>query len=74
MKFNKEFEFDILLGTDILPKMNIGLTGVAFKIDGEHSHSDTTANDNLILDNINIDRENKHEPVLESVDGAHCNT
>ncbi|EIE89635.1 hypothetical protein RO3G_14346 [Rhizopus delemar RA 99-880] len=62
MKFNKEFEFDILLGTDILPKMNIGLTGVAFKLDGEHSHSDTTANDNLILDNINIDRENKHEP------------
>ncbi|KAG1094667.1 hypothetical protein G6F40_012487 [Rhizopus arrhizus] len=29
MKFKNEFEFDILLGTDILPKMNIGLTGPA---------------------------------------------
>ena len=62
MKFNEGFEFDILLGTDILPKMNIGLTGVAFKIEGDHSHSDTTANDQMIYENINIDIKNEHEP------------
>jgi hypothetical protein len=62
MKVNEGFEFDILLGTDILPKMNISLTGVAFKIEGDHLHSDTTANDQIIHENINIDLKNEHEP------------
>ena len=62
MKFNKGFGFDLLLGTDILSKMNIGLTGVAYKIEGEFSHSDTVENDDLIFENINIDRTCKHVP------------
>ena len=32
-EFNDSMEFDVLLGTDILPKMNISLTGVAVKWD-----------------------------------------
>lgn len=58
MKFNDGFDFDILLGTDILPKMNIGLTGVAYKPEGVTSHSDVEAS----FENINFDHTNEHEP------------
>jgi hypothetical protein len=56
MKFNSGFDFDVLLGTDILPKMNIGLTGAAFRFSSEHSHSDTATDEIQILENINIDQ------------------
>ncbi|KAG1028317.1 hypothetical protein G6F43_014053 [Rhizopus delemar] len=62
MKFNTGFDFDVLLGTDILPKMNIGLTGVAFRLSSEHSHSDTATDEIQILENINIDQVNEFEP------------
>jgi hypothetical protein len=62
MNFNDGFEFDILLGTDILPKMNIGLTGVAFRIKDDHAHSDAALSDEAIFENLNIERERKHEP------------
>jgi hypothetical protein len=62
MNFNQGFEFDILLGTDILPKMNIGLTGVAFRIKDDHAHSDAALSDKAIFDNLNIESEKKHEP------------
>ncbi|KAG0733321.1 hypothetical protein G6F23_013462 [Rhizopus arrhizus] len=62
MKFNSGFDFDVLLGTDILPKMNIGLTGVAFRFSSEHSHSDTATDEIQILENINIDQVNEFEP------------
>ncbi|EIE87751.1 hypothetical protein RO3G_12462 [Rhizopus delemar RA 99-880] len=62
MKFNTGFDFDVLLGTDILPKMNIGLTGVAFRLSSEHSRSDTVTDEIQILENINIDQVNEFEP------------
>lgn len=62
MKFNNGFEFDVLLGTDILPKMNIGLTGVAFRIEGEHTHSDSNTSDNLLFENLNLDTASDLEP------------
>lgn len=59
VKFEKDLDFDILLGIDVLPKMNIGLTGVAFRIDSEHQHSDATAHDEKMFENINLDFEGK---------------
>ena len=59
VKFEKDLDFDILLGIDVLPKMNIGLTGVAFRIDSEHQHSDATVNDEKMFENINLDFEGK---------------
>ena len=62
IEFNEEFDFDVLLGTDILPKINIGLTGVAYNVGMEHIHSDTMAVDRPCFENINTDHENKLEP------------
>lgn len=55
--FNDDHEFDILLGKDILRKMNIGLTGVAYKLEGN-----THFNDKAIFENVNFDHTNEHEP------------
>ena len=60
--FNDDFKFDVLLGTDILPKMNIGLTGVAYSLRSEHTHSDAAVKDDMIFENINIDQANNLEP------------
>jgi len=60
--FNDDFKFDVLLGTDILPKMNIGLTGVAYSLGSEHTHSDAAVKDDMIFENINIDQANNLEP------------
>lgn len=62
MNFNEGFEFDILLGTDILPKLNIGLTGVAFRIKDDHAHSDAALSNEAIYENLNIEHQKKHEP------------
>ncbi|CAO3688748.1 unnamed protein product [Rhizopus stolonifer] len=62
MGFNENFEFDILLGSDILPKMNIGITGFAYSFEGDHTHSDNTIDPNVIFESLNIDKENKFEP------------
>lgn len=59
VKFEKDLDFDILLGIDVLPKMNIGLTGVAFRIDSEHQHSDAMVHDEKIFENINLNFEGK---------------
>ncbi|CEP13742.1 hypothetical protein [Parasitella parasitica] len=59
IKFEHDLDFDVLLGVDVLPKMNIGLTGVAFRIDGEHVHSDAAVNDEEMFKNINLDFEGK---------------
>ena len=37
--FNEHMDFDVLLGTDILSKMNIGLTGVAFHWNRDNIYS-----------------------------------
>ncbi|KAK4509772.1 uncharacterized protein ATC70_007074 [Mucor velutinosus] len=58
--FEQGLDFDVLLGVDVLPKMNIGLTGVAFRIDSEHQHSDATEHNERMFENINLDFEGKH--------------
>jgi hypothetical protein len=62
LEFNNEFKFDILLGRDILPKLNIGLTGVAFRFENDYTHSDNTIDSDMIYKNLNIDTEQKFEP------------
>lgn len=62
LEFNDEFNFDILLGRDILPKLNIGLTGVAFRFENDFTHSDNTIDSDMIYKNLNIDTERKFEP------------
>ncbi|CEP10697.1 hypothetical protein [Parasitella parasitica] len=59
IEFNDELstEFDVLLGIDILPKMNIYLQGVAFKFpDSERD------NELKQFQDINHDKENKFDP------------
>jgi hypothetical protein len=70
LDFHKSFDFDVLLGKDILPKMNIGLTGVAFRLDGEHKVSDNPDNDERIFESLNIKSENSSKPD-ESPYGTH---
>ncbi|KAI8637184.1 hypothetical protein BD408DRAFT_437207 [Parasitella parasitica] len=62
VQFEQGLDFEVLLGVDVLPKMNIvGLTGVAFRIDSEHQHSDATEHDERrMFENINFDFEGKH--------------
>ena len=60
VSFEQGLDFDVLLGVDVLPKMNIGLTGVAFRIDSEHQHSDATEHDARMFENINLDFDGKH--------------
>ncbi|KAG0803948.1 hypothetical protein G6F20_013085 [Rhizopus arrhizus] len=55
-------EFDVLLGTDVLGKMNIGLTGVAYKYPGnEDDYSNRLKEDAQFL-NMNFDANNEIEP------------
>lgn len=70
MKFNDAFDFDILLGRDILPKLNIGLTGVAFRIKEEHAHSDADLSEEVILRNLNIEIQDDTIPD-KSPAGSH---
>ncbi|CEP14838.1 hypothetical protein [Parasitella parasitica] len=60
VSFEQGLDFDVLLSVDVLPKMNIGLTGVAFRIDSEHQHSDAKEHDERMFENINLDFEGKH--------------
>ncbi|OAD79870.1 hypothetical protein PHYBLDRAFT_184570 [Phycomyces blakesleeanus NRRL 1555(-)] len=62
LEFNTGFNFDILLGRDILAKMNIGLINVAYDIEGEYVHSDNAKDYAAIYENLNIDKEKKFEP------------
>ncbi|KAG2191771.1 hypothetical protein INT47_012821 [Mucor saturninus] len=62
LEFNMGFNFDILLGRDILAKMNIGLINVAYDIEGEYVHSDNAKDYAAIYENLNIDKEKKFEP------------
>lgn len=49
-------EFDILLGTDILTKLNIGLTNVA------HKYPDDEASEDIQFENANHDPSDKYDP------------
>ncbi|KAG2228457.1 hypothetical protein INT48_007575, partial [Thamnidium elegans] len=49
-------EFDVLLGIDILPKLNIGLTNVA------HKYPDDEPSEDIQFENANHDPENKYDP------------
>lgn len=51
-----ETEFDILLGTDILPKLNIGLTNVA------HKYPDDEDSEDIQFENANHDPSDKYDP------------
>ena len=62
INFNHDLDFDVLLGVDILPKMRIGLTGVAVNwSQGEDVYSKNKEKDELFR-NLNIDHEEKYEP------------
>lgn len=49
-------QFDVLLGTDIIPKLRIHLEGVA------HTFPDDEARELVQFENINLDSENKVNP------------
>ncbi|KAG2191999.1 hypothetical protein INT47_006066 [Mucor saturninus] len=49
-------EFDILLGTDILSKLNIGLTNVA------HKYPDDEESEDIQFENANYDPSDKYDP------------
>ncbi|CEP09774.1 hypothetical protein [Parasitella parasitica] len=59
IEFNDELstEFDVLLGIDILPKMNIYLQGVAFKFPDSEKDNELKQ-----FQVINHDKENKFDP------------
>ncbi|KAG1119078.1 hypothetical protein G6F42_013051 [Rhizopus arrhizus] len=59
IEFNNELstEFDVLLGVDILPKMNIYLQGVAYKFPDSERENELKQ-----FQDINHDRENKYNP------------
>ncbi|KAG1444948.1 hypothetical protein G6F56_010095 [Rhizopus delemar] len=59
LQFNESMDFDVLLGADILPRMNIGLTGVAVKWD--EKFADLTLENDASFRNINFE-QNEHEP------------
>ena len=59
LQFNEAMDFDVLLGADILPKLNIGLTGVAVK--WEDDFANLTLENNAKFRNINFD-QSEHEP------------
>ncbi|KAG1137422.1 hypothetical protein G6F37_013528 [Rhizopus arrhizus] len=55
-------EFDVSIGTDVLEKMNIDLTGVAYKYPGnEDDYSNRLKEDAQFL-NMNFDANNEIEP------------
>ena len=58
VEFNSvmETEFDILLGTDVLPRMRIGLTGVA------HCYPKDTNKEEAQFENMNFDTKNNYDP------------
>ena len=64
MKFNSGFDFDVLLGEDILDKLNISLTGVAYRLDAENESDIDNAivEDAQIFENANIEAVTKYEP------------
>ncbi|KAI9360734.1 hypothetical protein BD770DRAFT_409167 [Pilaira anomala] len=64
MKFNSGFDFDELLGEDILNKLNISLTGVAYQLDSENESdmNNTIVGDAQIFENANIEAVTKYEP------------
>lgn len=51
-----ETEFDVLLGRDILPKMNISLQGVAYRWPDDPEKEDAQ------FENINFDTNNSYDP------------
>lgn len=59
MDFNDSFDFDILLGTDIMSKMGIALTGVAYNL--EDDSADPSDKDS-IFSNANIVTTDTPEP------------
>ncbi|KAG1391545.1 hypothetical protein G6F60_012514 [Rhizopus arrhizus] len=62
VNFNHDLEFDVLLGAEILPKMGIGLTGVAVNWnDGENVYSKNKQKDEL-FNSLNIDHDELYEP------------
>lgn len=62
VKFDESFDFDVLLGKDILPKLGIALTGVAFRIEELYKRSDNPGNDDQMFKSLNIDNKNQLEP------------
>lgn len=64
VEFNKAMnkEFDVLLGTDILRKMNIGLTGVAYKYPGSEDDYSLRLKEDAQFENRNFDTEQLYEP------------
>lgn len=62
INFNNDMKFDVLLGVDVLPKMRMGLTGVAVSWEqGEDVHRKNEEKDEL-FQNVNINYEDNYEP------------
>ena len=62
INFNNDMKFDVLLGVDVLPKMRMGLTGVAVSWEqGEGVHRKNEEKDEL-FQNVNINYEDNYEP------------
>lgn len=63
LDFDEDFDFDVLLGTDILPKLNISLQGVAHKPDNtEFTRSDLDVLEDNFFDNLNHDLKGAVKP------------
>ena len=62
LEFDNHFDFDVLLGNDILPKLNISLEGIAYKPGRvEFTKADIDTIDDSIFENINHDFKEKLE-------------
>lgn len=64
--FSKTFDFDVLLGTDILTRLNIGLTGVAHKYpytDDLDQNIENEKKEASLFENLNFDIKNFYNPV-----------
>lgn len=58
LEFNDNMPFDVLLGTDILSKMNIGLTGVAVKWNKDKEFEEDAQFKNLNMDECEYEPNN----------------